>query len=121
MKLYSRGLGKQPIDKADEIEKVKVKGTIQQVGHEFGQMLNRYEPWKHLVRSNPDITPYSLRHSWAWRCHVCSNNGLHVRQAAALMGHTTAVHLKNYGSWVDEASLEAAVDRYNEGLVAIGN
>jgi hypothetical protein len=37
------------------------------------------------------------------------------------MGHTTAVHLKNYGSWVDEASLEAAVDRYNEGLVTADN
>ena len=35
------------------------------------------------------------------------------------MGHTVAVHLKHYGSWVDEASLEAAVERYNEGLVAV--
>ena len=35
-----------------------------------------------------------------------------------LMGHTVAVHMKHYGSWVDEASLEAAVERYNEGLVA---
>lgn len=121
LKLYSSGLVKLPTAIANEIEKVELKGTFQQVGHAFGQLLSRYEPWKNLIRSNPDITPYSLRHSWAWRCHVCSNNGLHVRQAAALMGHTTAVHLKNYGSWVDEASLEAAVERYNEGLVAVDN
>ena len=33
--------------------------------------------------------------------------------------YTVAVHMKHYGSWVDEASLEAAVERYNEGLVAV--
>ena len=33
------------------------------------------------------------------------------------MGHTPTVHMQNYGQWVDEASLEAAVDRYTEGLV----
>ena len=37
------------------------------------------------------------------------------------MGHTVAVHLKNYGTWVDEASLEAAVERYAEGLVTADN
>ena len=121
LQLYSSGLVKLPASVLNEISKVEEKGTFQQVGHAFGQLLKRYEPWKNLVRSNEGITPYSLRHSWAWRCHVCSNNGLHVRQAAALMGHTVAVHLKHYGSWVDEASLEAAVERYNEGLVAVDN
>jgi hypothetical protein len=33
------------------------------------------------------------------------------------MGHTTTVHTATYGQWVDEASLEAAVERYTEGLV----
>ena len=121
LQLYSSGLVKLPMAVANEISKVEEKGTFQQVGHAFGQLLKRYEPWRNLVRRNPDITPYSLRHSWAWRCHVCSNNALHVRQAAVLMGHTVVVHLKNYGTWVDEASLEAAVERYNEGLVAIDN
>ncbi len=121
LQLYSSGLVKLPMAVANEISKVEEKGMFQQVGHAFGQLLKRYEPWRNLVRRNPDITPYSLRHSWAWRCHVCSNNALHVRQAAALMGHTVVVHLKNYGTWVDEASLEAAVERYNEGLVAIDN
>ena len=121
LQLYSSGLVKLPTAVANEISKVEAKGTFQQVGHAFGQLLKRYEPWKNLVRSNPDVTPYSLRHSWAWRCHVCSNNALHVRQAAALMGHTVAVHLKNYGTWVDEASLEAAVERYTEGLVTADN
>jgi len=42
---------------------------------------------------------------------------VHVgRQPAALMGHAVVVHLKNYGIWVDEASLEVAVEQYNEGL-----
>ena len=119
--LYESGLVKMPTAVLNEISKVEDKGTFQQVGHAFGQLLKRYEPWKNLVRSNEGVTPYSLRHSWAYRCHVCSNNALHVRTAAALMGHTVAVHMKHYGSWVDEASLEAAVERYNEGLVAASN
>ena len=102
----------------NEISKVEEKQSFKQVGHAYGQLLRRYEPWKNLVRSNPDITIYSLRHSWAWRCHVCSTNPLHVRQASALMGHTPTVHMATYGRWVDESSLQAAVERYSEGLVA---
>ena len=119
LQLYSSGLVKLPAAVLNEISKVDSKRTFQEVGHAFGQLLKRYEPWKNLVRANEGVKPYSLRHSWAWRCHVCSNNALHVRHAAALMGHTVAVHLKNYGTWVDEASLEAAVERYNEGLVPV--
>jgi hypothetical protein len=33
------------------------------------------------------------------------------------MGHTVATHLKHYCAWVYEASLEAAVERFNEGLI----
>ena len=119
--LYQSGMVKLPTPILNEIAKVEEKETFQQVGHAFGQLLNRYEPWKNLVRRNPEITPYSLRHSWAWRCHVCSTNALHPRQAAALMGHTVATHLKHYGQWVDEASLEAAVERFNKGLIPADN
>lgn len=34
------------------------------------------------------------------------------------MGHNVATHLKHYGSWTDEASLEAAVERFNAGVPA---
>ena len=36
------------------------------------------------------------------------------------MGHTVATHLKHYGQWTDEASLEEAVDRHAQGMHAIG-
>ena len=117
LQLYASGLVKLPQPVLNEISKVEEKQSFKQVGHAYGQLLRRYAPWQNLVRSNPNTTIYSLRHSWAWRCHVCSSNPLHVRQAAALMGHTPTVHMQNYGQWVDEASLEAAVDRYTEGLV----
>jgi len=120
LQLYSSGLVKLPQSILNQIALVEVKQTFQPVGHEFGQLLSRYKPWQNLVRKNPDITPYSLRHSWAWRCHVCSANPLHVRQAAALMGHSVNTHLRHYGRWVDEASLEAAVERYAEGAIATG-
>lgn len=37
------------------------------------------------------------------------------------MGHNVATHLKHYGSWTDEASLEAAVERFNAGVPAAVN
>ena len=117
LQLYISGLVKLPQSILNQIDLVEIKETFQPVGHEFGQLLSRYKPWQNLVRRNPEVTPYSLRHSWAWRCHVCSSNPLHVRQAAALMGHTVATHLRHYGSWVDEASLEAAVERYAAGMI----
>ncbi|QNI52466.1 phage integrase family protein [Synechococcus sp. RS9915] len=117
LQLYASGLVKLPQSVLNEISKVEEKQSFKQVGHAYGQLLRRYAPWQNLVRSNPDTTIYSLRHSWAWRCHVCSAHPLHVRQASALMGHTPTVHMATYGQWVDEASLEAAVERYTEGLV----
>jgi hypothetical protein len=41
---------------------------------------------------------------------------MHPRIAAALMGHNVATHLAHYGSWTDEASLESAVQLYNQGV-----
>ena len=65
--LYHSGLVKLPASILKQIELVKKKKKYQDVGHEFGQLLKRYKPWKSLVAANPDITPYSLRHGYAWR------------------------------------------------------
>jgi len=46
LQLYSSGLVKLPASVLNEISKVEEKGTFQQVGHAFGQLLKRYEPWK---------------------------------------------------------------------------
>jgi len=45
---------------------------------------------------------------------------MHPRIAAALIGHNFATHLKHFDLWFDEDSLEAAVERFNQGLHALG-
>ncbi|NBQ21106.1 MAG: site-specific integrase [Synechococcaceae bacterium WB6_3B_236] len=116
LQLYASGLVKLPLSLRNQIAKVEEKGKFQDVGADFGQKLERYGPWRALVARNPGLTPYSLRHGYAWRAHCCSTNAMHPRNAAALMGHNVATHLKHYGSWTDEASLEAAVELFNQGV-----
>jgi integrase len=116
LQLYASGLVKLPKSLRNQIDKVEAKGRFQDVGAEFAQKLDRYGPWRALVARCPGLTPYSLRHGYAWRAHCCSTNAMHPRLAAALMGHNVATHLKHYGSWTDEASLEAAVERFNAGV-----
>jgi integrase len=105
----------------NQIARVEEKGKFQDVGADFAQKLDRYAPWSALVARNPGLTPYSLRHGYAWRAHCGSTNAMHPRMAAALMGHNVATHLKHYGSWTDEASLEAAVALFNLGMQPAGS
>jgi len=114
--LYESKQLKLPKSIRTQIALVEQKGRFQDVGADFGQKLERYGPWRALVARNPGLTPYSLRHGYAWRAHKGSNNPIHPRDAAALMGHNVATHFKHYGSWTDEASLEAAVERFNQGV-----
>lgn len=116
LQLYASGRVKLPKSLRNQIAMVQEKGKFQDVGADFGQKLERYGPWRSLVARCPGLTPYSLRHGYAWRAHCCSANAMHPRIAAALMGHNTQTHLKHYGSWTDEASLEAAVERFNAGV-----
>ena len=118
LQLYASGLMKLPKSLRNQIAMVEEKGRFQDVGAEFAQKLERYRPWQSLVARTPGLTPYSLRHGYAWRAHCCSANAMHPRITAALMGHNVATHLKHYGSWTDEASLEAAVERFNAGVHA---
>ena len=118
LQLYASGLMKLPKSLRNQIAMVEKKGRFQDVGAEFAQKLERYRPWQSLVARTPGLTPYSLRHGYAWRAHCCSANAMHPRITAALMGHNVATHLKHYGSWTDEASLEAAVERFNAGVHA---
>lgn len=119
LRLYQSELVKLPASLLKQIELVEEKKKFQDVGHEFGQLLKRYKPWKALVASNPDITPYSLRHGYAWRAHMCSPVPLPAKMAAASMGHTVIVHQKNYGSWIDESSMEKAFAMYQQGIASM--
>lgn len=54
-----------------------------------------------------ELTPYSCRHAFALR--LAQQIGLHVREAAELMGHSPAVHLATYGRRLDTPKLLARV------------
>jgi len=114
--LYESKQLKLPKSLRNQIAKVVEHNSFQGVGADFAQKLERYGPWRALVARCPGVMPYSLRHGYAWRAHKGSNNPIHPRDAAALMGHNVATHFKHYGSWTDEASLEAAVERFNQGV-----
>ena len=105
LELFQAGLVKLP----RPIQTAINSGEFKPVGEAFRQLLDRYPAWQSLVRANPGLTPYSLRHGYAWRAHKSYDRPLSVRDTAALMGHTPATHHKHYGRWIDEAGLLEAV------------
>ena len=84
-------------------------------GHAFRQYLDRHPYWAALVKANPGLSPYSLRHGYAYRGAMA---GIPLRQLAASMGHDVRTHMKHYGQWTDEAGLDAAFGAANERLTA---
>ena len=59
------------------------------------------------LRLPQPLTAYGLRHAFALRLGL--DLGLHVREAAELMGHSPAVHLATYGRRLDAPGLCPAV------------
>ena len=85
--------------------------ALKAVGGKFAAELNKFQGWKKLVTTTPDLTAYSLRHGYAWRAHKTYERPLDVGTAAKLMGHSVATHIKYYGSWIDEQGINDSVDR----------
>ena len=98
---WASGLVKLP----PQIATAVAAGDFKLTGDALRQYLNRYQPWKALVAATPGLTPYSLRHGFAWRAHKAYARSLSVRDAAALMGHDPVTHSKFYGRWTDEQGL----------------
>jgi integrase len=86
-------------------------GSHKGVGDAFRQLLDRFPFWQSMAAATPGLTPYSLRHGYAWRGHKVYERSIAVRDLAALMGHNPATHHRHYGKWTDEAGLEEAVAR----------
>ena len=74
------------------------KTTLQQVGKRAAEQFKRYKL---------PIKPYDLRHAWAVRTiHI----GLPDTVAARMMGHSVAIHTKNYHHWITRRDQQKAVD-----------
>ena len=73
--------------------------------------MQRYWLWQSMEKRTQGLKVYSLRHGFAYRCHVEIENPISATEVAGLMGHDVNTHLKYYGRWVDEEALERAVKR----------
>lgn len=78
--------------------------TVASPGEHMTQQLRR-------LKMPDDLRSYGLRHAFALRLGL--DLGLHVREAAELMGHSPAVHLSTYGRRLDGPGLLSKV----QGLV----
>ena len=110
--LFQSGAVKLPKALRNQIAMVQQKNKYQDVGATFKQYLDRFEGWQRLQQQQPELSPYSLRHGFAWRASGCDGQ-IKVRNVAALMGHSKAVHDRHYGAWTDERDIEAEIERYN--------
>jgi len=112
--LFESGSLQLPLPIRTAIESDEFK----RVGDAFRQLLDRYPHWQQLVAATPGLTPYSLRHGWAWRAHKAYERQLSVRDASALLGHSPSTHHRHYGRWVDEQGLLEAVARLTDRVQA---
>ena len=92
-------------------------GALKACGHTFRQYLDRNANWQSLKASNPELTPYSLRHGYAWRAAKYYPQPLPLRDTAKLMGHDLKTQIRHYGQWTDDASTKSAVEASIQSLV----
>ena len=102
-----------------QIEMVKDKNRYGDVGQALRQRIERNKVWKEIIKTNPEITPYSLRHRYAHQCHKGSTIPISVKDAAAAMGHSVETHNSFYGSYTTELSLEKAFERHLENRIEV--
>lgn len=117
LRLLMGGLAKFPPSLEKRIKEVDKKG-YKPVGDEFRQLLERYKPWAALVDANPGITPYSLRHGFAWRGVKEAEVPVPIRDLAAAMGHNVNTHNKHYGAWTTSQETRAALRRANRATAS---
>ena len=114
MQLFHSGLVKLP----KSIRNLEA-GAFKACGHAFRQYLDRNATWQSLKASNPELTPYSLRHGYAWRAAKYYPQPLPLRDTAKLMGHDLKTHIHHYGQWTDDASTKSAVEASIQSLVSM--
>jgi len=102
-----------------QIEMVKDKNKYGDVGQALRQLIERNKVWKEIIKTNPEITPYSLRHRYAHQCHKGSTIPISVKDAAAAMGHSVETHNSFYGSYTTELSLEKAFERHLKNRIEV--
>ena len=84
-------------------------------GHIFKQYLSVSPYRAAMMKTNPKLSLYSLRHGYAYRGALA---GIPLRQLAASIGHDVRTHMKHCCQWTDEAGIDAAFGAANAKLTA---
>ena len=84
-------------------------------GHIFKQYLSVSPYRAATMKTNPKLSPYSLRHGYAYRGALA---GIPLRQLAASIGHDVRTHMKHCCRWTDEAGIDAAFGAAKAKLTA---
>ena len=87
------------------------RGNLKATGSQFYRHLQRCSYWNALVEANPDISPYSLRHGWAFHAHKHLERSLDTSVASKFMGHSEAIHTRTYSAWCDQATSIECLNR----------
>ena len=119
IELYESKKIQLPKPVLNQIEMVKDKNRYGDVGQALRQRIEKNKVWKEIIKTNPEITPYSLRHRYAHQCHKGSTIPISVKDAAAAMGHSVETHNSFYGSYTTELSLEKAFERHLENRIEV--
>ena len=67
---YESGIIKLPLAINRAIERAKEKQEFKEVGDALRQLLQRYWLWQSMEKRTQGLKVYSLRHGFAYRCHV---------------------------------------------------
>jgi hypothetical protein len=113
---YHSELVRLPKRLRKQIDLVSEKGFFRDVGDAFSEQVKATDFWKDLVKAEPGLKPNSLRHSFAWRVHKCTEMTVPTRAVAASMGHTHQTHMRYYGEWIDHKSVEELFDQFNQAV-----
>ena len=104
LQLFASGLVKLPTS-------VRNAKDFKTCGDYFRQYLDRHPFWQSLVEKNKGLTPYGLRHGYAWRGAKYYERAIPLRDLADLMGHDMRTHMKHYGAWTTDADKKDSVSR----------
>ncbi len=63
-----------------------------------------------LVKGIDSLTPYGLRHGFAWRRAKYYQRSIQPIDLAELMGHDPFTHKRHYGKWTDETDIALTVE-----------
>ena len=111
---FAKGSIKLPLGVLKAIERREDNGSYKAIGRAFGQLLKRQKIWKKLNENRSPkekLDPYSLRHGFAFRCHVELPNPISATEVAGFMRHDTDTHNEVYANYIDNEQKIRSRDR----------